>query len=29
MSEEQDDKKIKNVYKNQLKNTDQIQTNPH
>ena len=26
-SEEQDDKKIKNVYKNQLKNTDQIQTN--
>ncbi len=27
-SEEQDDKKIKNIYKNQLKNTDQIQTNP-
>jgi DNA polymerase-3 subunit gamma/tau len=26
-SEEQDDKKIKSVYKNQLKNTDQIKTN--
>ena len=26
-SDEQDDKKIKSVYKNQLKNTDQIKTN--
>ncbi len=27
-NDEQDDEKIKSVYKNQLKNTDQIKTNP-